>query len=79
MLLAIIYSDFFITGWTLFFIVMHDYIFENMNGGIQMLNFEEELKNYEPSLEVEEAESSIYNRDLTDVTDIIAEILREQK
>lgn len=54
-------------------------IFENMNGGIQMLNFEEELKNYEPSLEVEEAESSIYNRDLTDVTDIIAEILREQK
>ncbi len=26
------------------FIVMHDYIFENMNGGIQMLNFEEELK-----------------------------------
>ena len=35
------------------------YIFENMNGGIQMLNFEEELKNYEPSLEVEEAESSI--------------------
>ena len=63
----------------IFFIVMHDYIFENMNGGIQMLNFEEELKNYEPSLEVEEAESSIYNRDLTDVTDIIAEILREQK
>lgn len=58
---------------------MHDYIFENMNGGIKMLNFEEELKNYEPSLEVEEAESSIYNRDLTDVTDIIAEILREQK
>ena len=55
------------------------YIFENMNGGIQMLNFEEELNNYEPSLEVEEAESSIYNRDLTDVTDIIAEILREQK
>ena len=54
-------------------------IFENMNGCIQMLNFEEELKNYEPSLEVEEAESSIYNRDLTDVTDIIAEILREQK
>ena len=58
---------------------MHDYIFENMNGGIQMLNFEEELENYERSLEVEEAESTIYNRNLTDVTDIIAEILREQK
>ena len=41
--------------------------------------FEEELKNYEPSLEVEEAESAIYNHDLTDVTDIIAEILREHR
>ncbi len=41
-----------------------------------MINFEEELKNYEPSLEVEEAESAIYNHDLTDVTDIIAELLR---
>ena len=36
-----------------------------------MLNFDEELKNYEPSLEIEEAESAIYNHDLTDVTDII--------
>lgn len=44
-----------------------------------MLNFEEELKNFEPSLEIEEAESAIYNHDLTDVTDIIAEVLREQK
>lgn len=43
-----------------------------------MINFEEELKNFEPSLEVEEAESVIYNRDLTDVTDIIAEIMRER-
>ena len=43
-----------------------------------MINFEEELKNFEPSLEVEEAESAIYNQDLTDVTDIIAEILREK-
>ncbi len=44
-----------------------------------MINFEEELKNYEPSLEVEEAESAIYNHDLTDVTDIIAELLRNNK
>ena len=43
-----------------------------------MINFEEELKNFEPSLEVEEAESAIYNQVLTDVTDIIAEILREK-
>ena len=36
-----------------------------------MINFDEEIKNYEPSLEIEEAESAIYSHDLTDVTDII--------
>ena len=36
-----------------------------------------ELKNFQPSLEVEEAEAAIYNHDLTDVTDIITEILRD--
>lgn len=44
-----------------------------------MINFEEELKNYAPSLEVEEAESAIYSRDLTDVTDIITEIIQDMK
>ncbi len=44
-----------------------------------MINFEEELKNFQPSLEVEEAESNIYNRDLTDVTDIITEMIRDMK
>ena len=44
-----------------------------------MINFEEELKNFRPSLEVEEAESAIYNRDLTDVTDIINDMLNEIK
>ena len=32
-----------------------------------MINFEEELKNFQPSLEVEEAEATIYNLDLKDV------------
>ena len=36
-----------------------------------MINFEKELKNFQPSLEVEEAEAAIY------VTDIITEILRD--
>ena len=45
----------------------------------KMINFEEELKNFQPSLEVEEAESAIYNRDLTDVTDIIADMIRNMK
>lgn len=44
-----------------------------------MINFEEELKNFRPSLEVEEAESAIYNHDLTDVTDIINDMLNEIK
>ena len=41
-----------------------------------MINYEEELKNFKPSLEVEEAEAAIYNHDLTDVTDIINELIR---
>ena len=44
-----------------------------------MINFEEELKNFQPSLEIEEAESTINNRDLTDVTDIITELMRDIK
>lgn len=44
-----------------------------------MINFEEELKNFQPSLEVEEAESAIYNHDLTDVTDIMSEMLQNLK
>lgn len=44
-----------------------------------MINFEKELKNFQPSLEVEEAEEAIYSHDLTDVTDIITDILREAR
>lgn len=43
-----------------------------------MLNFEEELKKFQPSLEVEEAEDAIYNRDLTDMTDILLEMMKER-
>lgn len=43
-----------------------------------MINFEEELKKYQPSLEVEEAEDAIYNRDLTDMTDILMEMMKER-
>ena len=47
--------------------------------GINMINFEEELKNFKPSLEVEEAEQAIYNHELTDMTDVMQEMLRELK
>ena len=44
-----------------------------------MINFEEELKNFKPSLEVEEAEQAIYNHELVDMTDMMQEMLREIK
>ena len=47
--------------------------------GINMINFEEELKNFKPSREVEEAEQAIYNHELTDMTDVMQEMLQELK
>ena len=44
-----------------------------------MIDFEEELKNFKPSLEVEEAEQAIYNQDLTDMTDILREMMKEAR
>ncbi len=39
-----------------------------------MIDFEEELKKFEPSGEVKEAEEVIYNRDLTDLVDVMQEL-----
>lgn len=44
-----------------------------------MIDFEEELKKFKPSLEVEGVEDAIYDRDLTDMTDIMKEILKEAR
>lgn len=44
-----------------------------------MINFDEELAKYQPSLEVDQAEETIYKNDLTDVTDIIRDIMNEIK
>lgn len=44
-----------------------------------MIDFEEEIKKFHPSLEVEEAEDAIYNNDLTDAVDLMVEILREKR
>ena len=43
-----------------------------------MINFEEELKNFKPSLEVEEAEQAIYNHELTDMTDVLSDEVKNQ-
>ncbi len=44
-----------------------------------MINFEEELKKFHPSLEVEDAEDAIYNQDLTDVADVLIGMMKEVK
>ena len=44
-----------------------------------MINFEEELKNFKPSLEVEEAEQAIYGHKLTDMTDVLQEMMQGMK
>ena len=44
-----------------------------------MLNFEEELKKFQPSLEVEEIEDAVYKEDLTDMTDILREMIEQTK
>ena len=42
-----------------------------------MINFEEELKKFHPSLEVEDAEDAIYNQDLTDMADLLVKMVKE--
>ena len=44
-----------------------------------MLNYEEELKKFQPSLEVEDIEEAEYREDLTDMQDIILEAVEQTK
>lgn len=44
-----------------------------------MINFEEELKKFQPSLEIDQAEEAIYKNDLRDVTDIMEDMMKELK
>ena len=44
-----------------------------------MINFEEELKKFHPSLEVEDAEEAIYNQDLTDMAGVLVKMVKEAK
>lgn len=44
-----------------------------------MINFDEELKKFHPSMEIEELEDTVYNQDLTDMTDIMKELISELK
>ena len=44
-----------------------------------MIDFEEELKKFKPCLDVDEVENAIYSRDLTDVIDILKEMMKTEQ
>ncbi|MBQ2643242.1 MAG: hypothetical protein IJF94_05520 [Eubacterium sp.] len=44
-----------------------------------MINFDEEIKKFHPSLEIEEAEDAIYNNNISDVTDVMMEMVEGMK
>ncbi|NLK99145.1 MAG: hypothetical protein GX271_00590 [Clostridiales bacterium] len=43
-----------------------------------MINFEDEIEKFQPSLEIEQAEDVIYNNDMTDISDILKGLLKEK-
>ncbi len=44
-----------------------------------MIEFEEELKKFHPSLEVEDIEDAVYNQDVTDLADVLVNLVKESK
>ena len=40
-----------------------------------MINFDEEIKKFHPSLEIEEAEDAIYNNNISDITDVMIQMI----
>lgn len=44
-----------------------------------MLNYEEELKKFKPSLEVEEIEEAVLKEDLSDMTDLLKQVMDKEK
>lgn len=43
----------------------------------KMINYDEELKNFEPCLDVDDVENAIYDRELIDVIDLLKEMLQD--
>lgn len=43
-----------------------------------MLNFDEEIKKFKPCLEVKDIEDAVYQEDLTDMTDILKEVIQQK-
>lgn len=47
--------------------------------GWRLLDFEEELKRFRPSLEIGNVEDAIGKEDLTDMTDLMVELLNDKR
>ena len=43
-----------------------------------MLDYEEELKKFKPSLEVDDIENAVYQEDLTDMTDLLKQVMDQK-
>lgn len=43
-----------------------------------MLDYEEEIKKFKPSLEVEEIEEAVFQEDLTDMTDLLKQVMDQK-
>ena len=44
-----------------------------------MLDYEEELKKFKPSLEVDDIENEVYQDDLTEMTDLLKQVMDQKK
>ena len=44
-----------------------------------MLDYEEEFKKFKPSVEVDDIENAVYQEDLTDMTDLLKQVMDQKK
>ena len=44
-----------------------------------MLDYDEELKKFKPSIEVEAIEDAVYQEDLSDMTDLLKQVMDQKK
>ncbi len=57
----------------------NNHIDQKRGGETQMINFEEELEKFQPSVDVEQVEEVVNKNTLTDVTDIVKELITDTK
>lgn len=48
-----------------------------VGGEYNMLDYDEELKKFKPSLEVEDLEDAVYQEDLSDMTDLLKQVMEQ--